>query len=120
MRSTTRSRSTGKAELRNGSTVISAPSAKSRMKTWQLVTWPGPWGTPSISSEQAPQIPSRQSESKAIGRAAARDDQALVEHVEHLQERGLGVDVVDLVALEAALGRAGPSWRQTLQRELHL
>ena len=60
---------------------------------------------PSITSEQEPQIPSRQSWSKAIG-ALALGDEPVVEDVEHLEERGVGVDVVDLVALEPALGLA--------------
>ena len=63
LRSTTRSWITGKAALRKGSTEISAPSGKSRMKVWQLVTRRGPWGMPSISRSQEPQIPSMQSRS---------------------------------------------------------
>ena len=59
---------TGNAFARNGSTVIVSPSWKLRMWSWQVVVAErGPCGTPLMTSEQAPQIPSRQSWSKAIG-----------------------------------------------------
>src|SRR5262245_45233375 len=67
-RSTTRSLITGKAAARQGSHVISSPSANFRMWSWQAVTpRSGPWGEPLITMLQVPQIPSRQSWSKAIG-----------------------------------------------------
>jgi len=68
LRSTTRSLTTGNARARHGSIQISAPSEKWRMWSWQaVVARSGPWGRPLITMPQAPQIPSRQSWSKAIG-----------------------------------------------------
>ncbi len=68
LRSTTRSLITGKALARQGSSVISAPSLNLRMWSWQAVTpGEGPCGEPSITTLQVPQMPSRQSWSKAIG-----------------------------------------------------
>ena len=67
-RSTTRSRMTGKARARNGSTQISSPSLNVRMCSWQVVVADcGPCGTPLIMKPHVPQMPSRQSLSKAIG-----------------------------------------------------
>ena len=58
----------GNAFARHGSTVIFWPSWKLRMWSWQVVVAErGPCGTPLMTSEQAPQIPSRQSWSMAIG-----------------------------------------------------
>ena len=46
----------------------SSPSLKERMCSWQVhVSSRGPWGTPPIINPHEPQIPSRQSCSKAIG-----------------------------------------------------
>ena len=67
-RSTTRSLITGKDLERNGSMVIVSPSSNFRMCSWQTVVMrSGPWGMPSMVSEHVPQIPSRQSWSKATG-----------------------------------------------------
>ena len=60
-----------------------------------------------------PQMPSRQSGSKAIGSSPSCVE-LLVEHVEHLQERHVLGDVVDLVGVHGALG-AGFAWRQILR-----
>ena len=58
----------GNPRDRQGSTWISAPSSKLRMWSWQVaVPRLGPWATPSIIRLHEPQIPSRQSWSKAIG-----------------------------------------------------
>jgi hypothetical protein len=68
LRSTTRSRTTGNAAARHGSIQIRAPSAKLRMCSWHVVVpRSGPCGTPSITTPHAPQMPSRQSWSKATG-----------------------------------------------------
>jgi hypothetical protein len=68
LRSTTRSRTTGNAAARNGSIVIVSPSRKARMWSWHVVVaFQGPWGRPLMTTPHAPQIPSRQSWSKAIG-----------------------------------------------------
>ena len=73
LRSTTRSLSTGKARARQGSMVMVSPSRKVRMCSWHTVVAPrGPCARPSIISPQEPQIPSRQSESKAIGSSPRR------------------------------------------------
>ena len=66
-RSTTRSLITGKASARHGSTVIVSPSLKLRMCSWQVVVTSGPCAMPEIIIPQVPQMPSRQSESNAIG-----------------------------------------------------
>ena len=53
---------------RQGSIVIVSPSLKLRMWSWQaVVARRGPWGAPLMTMPQVPQIPSRQSWSKAIG-----------------------------------------------------
>ncbi len=67
-RSTTRSRSTGKAAARQGSMWISSPSRNCRMWSWQVVVraW-GPWGMPLMTIPHVPQMPSRQSWSNATG-----------------------------------------------------
>ncbi len=53
--------------LRQGSMVIVSPSSKDRMCSWQVVVRSGPCGSPLIISPHMPQMPSRQSESKATG-----------------------------------------------------
>jgi hypothetical protein len=59
---------TGNAFARQGSMVISSPSLNWRMWSWQAVVffW-GPWAAPLITMPHMPQMPSRQSWSKAIG-----------------------------------------------------
>ncbi len=67
-RSTTRSLITGNAAARQGSTKISSPSLKWRMCSWQVaVAFIGPCATPLIIIPHEPQMPSRQSWSKAMG-----------------------------------------------------
>src|SRR5439155_133605 len=67
-RSTTRSLITGKARARHGSIHSSAPSGNERMCSWHVVVARrGPWGRPLMTMPHAPQIPSRQSWSNAIG-----------------------------------------------------
>src|SRR5271157_1849821 len=47
---------------------MASPSLKCLMWSWQTVVFScGPWGTPLMTWEHVPQIPSRQSLSKAIG-----------------------------------------------------
>src|ERR1051326_987709 len=68
LRSVTRSLITGKALARQGSIVIVSASWKWRMCNWRVaVPRCPPCGTPLMTSEHMPQMPSRQSESKAIG-----------------------------------------------------
>ena len=87
LRLTTRSFTTGKAAARHGSTAITSPSVNLRMCSWQVAVprW-GPWAWPLIIIPHDPQMPSRQSCSKAIGSSPSRQ-QPLVEDVEHLEER---------------------------------
>ena len=58
---------TGNASARHGSMVISSPSEKLRMCSWHVVVTSGPWALPEIIRPHMPQMPSRQSESNAIG-----------------------------------------------------
>jgi hypothetical protein len=59
---------TGKGWARHGSTVIVSPSLKLRMCSWHtVVPLRGPWARPLIIMAHEPQMPSRQSWSKAIG-----------------------------------------------------
>src|ERR1043166_1221668 len=68
LRSVTRSRSTGNDFARHGSMVSVSPSLKCRMCNWQaVVPRCPPCATPLMTSEHVPQMPSRQSESNAIG-----------------------------------------------------
>ena len=92
----------GNAAARHGSTVMWAPSANLRMWSWHVaVPSSGPCGRPLIIIEHdaadalAAVVVERD-------RLAALLDQALVEHVEELEERHVGADVVDLVGLERA------------------
>ena len=102
-----RSLSTGKAAARHGSMVISSPSANFRMWSWQVaVPFWGPWAWPLIIS------PQRAADALAAvvlegDRLVALGDEALVDDVEHLEERHLVGDVGGLVGLEAAGGRRG-------------
>ncbi len=67
-RSTIRSLRTGKALARHGSIVSVSPSLKLRMWSWQAVVRSrGPCGRPLMTTPQVPQMPSRQSWSKAMG-----------------------------------------------------
>ena len=63
--------STGNASARHGSMVIVSPSLNERMCSWQVVVTSGPWASPLIISPHMPQMPSRQSLSKAIGSSPA-------------------------------------------------
>ncbi len=58
---------TGNASARQGSMTISSPSLNDRMWSWQVVVTSGPCACPLIIRPHMPQMPSRQSESKAIG-----------------------------------------------------
>ena len=58
---------TGNASARQGSMTISSPSLNERMCSWQVVVTSGPCAWPLIISPHMPQMPSRQSESKATG-----------------------------------------------------
>src|SRR5512142_1332736 len=68
LRSTIRSLWMGNGAARHGSTVIVSPSVKCRMCSWHtVVARCGPCATPLMTRLHMPQIPSRQSESNAIG-----------------------------------------------------
>ena len=67
-RSTMRSLRTGNGVTRQGSSVMTSPSLKVRMWSWQLVVpRRGPCGLPFTTMPHIPQMPSRQSWSNAIG-----------------------------------------------------
>ena len=51
--------------------VIVSPSWNERMCSWQVVVTWGPWASPLIIRPHMPQMPSRQSESKAIGSSSS-------------------------------------------------
>ncbi len=68
---------TGKAEARQGSMSIVSPSANDRMWSWQVVVRSGPWASPLMTRLHAPQMPSRQSWSKATGSSPARVSSSL-------------------------------------------
>jgi hypothetical protein len=58
----------GNALARQGSSVSVSPSLNDRMCSWHtVVARIGPCGIPSTMNPQVPQMPSRQSESNAIG-----------------------------------------------------
>ena len=82
-----------------GSSVNESPSLKKRMESWHTVVprWP-PCATPLIRKPQEPQMPSRQSCSKATG--ASPGLQVLVEQVQHFQERHVRRHVLHLVGDE--------------------
>ena len=64
---------TGKARARQGSRVSVSPSLKRRMCSWQTVVHAsGPCGRPLTRNPHVPQMPSRQSESNAIGSSPLR------------------------------------------------
>ena len=68
LRSTMRSRTSGKLAARHGSIVTWSPSRNLRMCSWHVaVPRSGPCGTPLIIIPHDPQMPSRQSWSNAIG-----------------------------------------------------
>ena len=103
LRSTIRSLTTGKALARQGSITSVSPSWKVRMWSWQaVVRVRGPWARPLTTRLQVPQMPSRQSWSKAIGSSPFWVE-LLVHDVEHLEEGHVGADVLRLVGDEAPL-----------------
>ena len=51
--------------------MIVSPSLNERMCSWQVVVTSGPWASPLIIRPHMPQMPSRQSESKAIGSSSS-------------------------------------------------
>ena len=57
----------GKPWARHGSIVMTSPSLKDRMCSWQVVVTSGPCAMPLMTTPHWPQMPSRQSESKAMG-----------------------------------------------------
>ena len=81
---------------------IVSPFENFRMWSWQVaVPVSGPWARPLIIMPQVPQMPSRQSWGNSIGTSPCLD-QLLVDNVEHLEEGGVGRDVVGRVGHELA------------------
>ena len=92
--------------------VIVSPSLKRRMCSWQTVLpRSGPCGMPLTTSPHVPQMPSRQSESNAIGSSPLRD-QPFVDDVEHFEERHVRRDALGAVRHQLP-GAVGPACRQT-------
>src|SRR5581483_11095165 len=111
LRLTTRSRTIGKAAARHGSISMTSPVVNLRMWSWQVAvpSW-GPWAWPLIIIPQEPQMPSRQSCSKATGSWPA------------LMSRSLSRSSIsrnDMSSLTPAMSYStiwpaapGPGWRQ--------
>ena len=57
--------------------VIVSPSSNERMCSWHVVVRNGPWALPLIISPHMPQMPSRQSLSKATGSSPAMMSRSL-------------------------------------------
>src|SRR5215213_1498875 len=114
LRSTTRSLITGNAAARQGSTVIVSPSLNLRMWSWHTVPpGSGPCGTPSTTRPQEPQIPSRQSESKAIGSSPLRINVSFTtSSISRNDMSGLTCSAA-YSTIRPAASRAG--WRQTFR-----
>ena len=92
----------GNAWARNGSTtIVVAVLETAHVGLAGRDALCGPCGLPSMTSEQVPQMPSRQSWSKAMGSSPAIR-QLFVHHVEHFEERHVGVQVRRFVGLETA------------------
>ena len=78
-----------------------------RMWSWHVaVPRSGPWARPLIIMAHEPQMPSRQSWSNAIG-SSPFGDELLVQDVEHLEERHVRADVVELVGPRRPPGASG-------------
>ena len=108
-RSTIRSLTTGNAAARQGSMVTVSPSRKLRMWSWQVVVCGrGPCGR---AVDHDPALAADPLAAVVVegDRLLAAADQALVDDVEHLQERHVGADVAGLVGDELALATGGPS-----------
>ena len=110
-RSTIRSLTTGNEAARNGSTVISSPSAKDRMWSWQVaVARSGPWARPLIITPQVPQMPSRQSWAKVTGSVPSSSRRSLTMSSISRNEASAGMPRASTSWNPP--GAPGPSWRQ--------
>ena len=91
---------------------FSAPSAKLRMWSWQVaVPFMGPWAAPLIISEHEPQMPSRQSWSKAIAsRPCATSRSLTTSNISRNDISGL-MSRASMSSNEP--GASVPAWRQT-------
>jgi hypothetical protein len=70
---------------------------------------------PSITSEHVPQMPSRQSWANAIGSSPLRE--VVVHHVQHLQERHVGIQIRALYSTNCRAARTGlaPDFRSVTE-----
>ena len=102
----------GNARARHGSTTISSPSSNLRMWSWQVaVPSDGPCARPLIIIEHEPQMPSRQSWSKAIGsRPSATRRSFTTSNISRNDISGL-MPVASMSSKRP--GAFAPSWRQT-------
>src|SRR5215218_7329252 len=102
----------GKARARHGSTTISSPSSNLRMCSWHVaVPSDGPCARPLIIIEHEPQMPSRQSWSKAIGSPPAATRRSLTtSNISRNDISGL----MPVASMSSnAPGASVPAWRQT-------
>src|SRR5688500_11322284 len=113
-RSTTRSRTTGKAVERQGSSQSSSPSVNSRMWSWQtVVRLRLPCAMPLIMKPQVPQIPSRQSLSKATGGRPSRVSRSL--STSSISRKDMCSETSGISWRSKAPGASAEGWRQTLR-----
>src|SRR3954471_10443222 len=114
LRSTTRSLITGKALARQGSSVSVSPSLKTRMCSWQtVVARIGPCGMPSTMKPHVPQIPSRQSESNAIGSSPRAISPSLT--TSSISRNDMSGETLSALYATSLPGLSGPAWRHTLR-----
>src|SRR4051794_21014190 len=111
-RSTTRSLITGNGSARHGSMTISSPSSNERMCSWQVVVTSGPWASPLIISPHAPQMPSRQSESKATGSSPLPMSSSL--RTSSISRNDMSSETSSSRYVAIAPGEALSAWRQIL------
>ena len=119
-RSTTRSLTTGNASARHGSIVSVSPSLKLRMWSWQAVVRSrGPCGA-AVDDDAAGAADALAAVVVERDRLLALRDQALVDDVEHLEERHVGADVVAPAYVTNRPSAFAFFCRQTLSVIVHL
>src|SRR4051812_27222657 len=114
VRSTTRSLMIGKALARQGSSVSVSPSLNERMCSWHtVVPRIGPCARPSIRNPHVPQIPSRQSESNAIGSCPFAISPSLT--TSSISRNDMSGETVSALYSTSLPGLSGPACRHTLR-----
>src|SRR5690606_19535375 len=114
-RSTTRSLMTGNASARKGSTVMVDPSSKWRMRSSHVVDLRrGPCGMPLMVRPHMPQMPSRQSLSKATGSLPSAISCSL--SWSSISRNDWLGEMPSTTYSSKRPGAWGPAWRQILRR----